>query len=225
MINPKASDHREIRGLATVEVLARCAADTGDTVAWAEFIRRMNAPIRNFIRGTMRSEGIPPTHENDLYQNVVLKLVSHDCAVLRRFTGSSDDELRAYVAVVTRSVVRDFGRQQRAAKRPQQEAAVPVWDEIAEAAHFGSASTQEQQLLSRELIQLGKRIVKRDCRDFSERDYLIFVLYYTNGLSTPEIARCRGVGLSQRAVVDVINKLTERVRKEADSISPEGTRR
>jgi len=215
-------DPQAARNLETAELVSRCAGDRGDAVAWSEFLNRMSPSIRSFVRVTVKQERINPAHEHDLQQNVVLKLVANDCAVLRRFTGSSEDELRVYLAVIARSVVRDFGRQQRAAKRPQEYAGVLLFEELAGTSLLASEAAQERQVLSRELIDLGRKIIQQASREVSDRDYLIFVLYYVNGLTTPEIARCRAVGLSQRAVVDVIRRLTDRVRLAAEASSAEG---
>ena len=211
-----ALDPQAARRLETADLIAHCAADTADSVAWAEFLTRMSPSIRAFVRTTLKQEGISPDeHERDLQQNVIVRLVANDCAVLRRFTGSTEDELRVYIAVIARSVVRDFARRQRAAKRPPERFGVVLYENIAGPRHANSDGEQERQVLSRELIELGKKIIQRDSRGVSGRDSLIFILYYVNGFSSAEISRCRGVGLTQRAVVGVINRLTEQVRLAA----------
>jgi RNA polymerase sigma factor (sigma-70 family) len=188
----------------------------GDTAAWTEFIHRMLPAIQTLVRRALRAQVGAETHEKDLIQNVILKLVSNNCAVLRRSIGYSDEEFRAYLARIARSVIRDFGRRQRAAKRPQENADQFTWEDVIEGPSFGSESTQERELLSRELIDLAKKVINRDSHEFSDVDYLIFVLYYMKGLTTSEIARCRGVGLSESAVLDAIDRLTERVRSETE---------
>jgi DNA-directed RNA polymerase specialized sigma24 family protein len=110
--------------LRPVELFSRCAADRTDTAVWSEFLRRYVQKIRYFIRGTLRrtfgTESDPgvfsvrgAVQENDLLQNVIVRLVENDCAAMKRFTGTTEDELLAYLAVIARSVVIDTLRRQR----------------------------------------------------------------------------------------------------------------
>ena len=111
--------------ISSVVLLSLCARDREDSILWAELLRRTAPRIKQFIRGTLRqsSTGTAFSHpvelqESDLFQSAIVKLVENDCAAMRRFSGTTDEELMAYLAVITRSVVRDCLRRQRARKRP-----------------------------------------------------------------------------------------------------------
>src|SRR5262245_37466990 len=106
-----------VRSLDSADLITRCAEDTCDSIAWREFVRRFQPKIEQFVRGTLRQLGALENQAQDLVQNTILRLVENNCVVLRRFSGSTDDEIHKYLAVISRSVVRDSLRRLRATKR------------------------------------------------------------------------------------------------------------
>ena len=107
-----------LRLLDPVELFHLCAADCENTDAWTELLRRYTVKLKHFIFGTLRqvlghsafrkdsiaSGGI---QENDLLQNSIVRLVKNDCAAMKRFSGTSEEELLDYLAVICRSSVLD----------------------------------------------------------------------------------------------------------------------
>src|SRR5262245_41887890 len=83
-------------------LLEDCVQDTRDTIAWSKFLCRFTPKLKFFIRGTLRQSGAQPEieQEKDLLQSTIVRLVENDCAVLRRFSGSTEEELNAYLAVI-----------------------------------------------------------------------------------------------------------------------------
>ena len=118
--------------IETVELVSLCAQDTGNSALWSELLRRITPKIKTFIRGTLRQNrggSFGPSdapllsggfQESDLFQNTIVRLVQNDCAVMRRFSGITEEEFMAYLAVITRSVVSDFLRRQTSPEAPDQ---------------------------------------------------------------------------------------------------------
>jgi RNA polymerase sigma factor (sigma-70 family) len=200
---------RNVRELDWLSLVSLCADDTQDAALWSEFVRRFTPKIKQFISGTLRQSTANPSEafslmggvqENDLFQNTILRLVENNCAALKRFSGTLESDFLAYLAVISRSAVRDSLRRQRALKRPL--SVVPVWqtetsgtpslaDSAAEIPHA------ERTLLAREVVQLSERMIRSLSGKSSDRDWLVFKLHYYDDMPA-----------SQK----VLNRLTERVR-------------
>jgi RNA polymerase sigma factor (sigma-70 family) len=220
---PKATSGPSSSCPGTIELFFDCARDTCDNKSWEEFLRRFAPRIKQFIRTTLRrsmGRDVVASHnpvmmggvqENDLLQNVVMRLVANDCAAMKRFSGSTEEELLAYLAVITRSVVRDSLRWHRAGKRPdiaeiRQECSSGQLEEL-----LPADSTTERDVLIRELKELSRKTLNLHTPGAS-RDRIIFELYFFHGLSINQIARCKGVELSKAGVEKVLNRLKDRVR-------------
>jgi RNA polymerase sigma factor (sigma-70 family) len=212
--------------ISSVVLLSLCARDREDSILWAELLRRTAPRIKQFIRGTLRqsSTGTAFSHpvelqESDLFQSAIMKLVENDCAAMRRFSGTTDEELMAYLAVITRSVVRDCLRRQRARKRPSIRISIEPLQP--EGIHPPGArlridpSSAERGLLAREIRDLSERSLSSLEGESSDRDRLIFELYFFHDLSLNQVAQCRGINLSKAGVEKVICRLTERLRAAA----------
>lgn len=215
---------RNVRELDWLSLVSLCADDTQDAALWSEFVRRFTPKIKQFISGTLRQSTANPSEafslmggvqENDLFQNTILRLVENNCAALKRFSGTLESDFLAYLAVISRSAVRDSLRRQRALKRPL--SVVPVWqtetsgtpslaDSAAEIPHA------ERTLLAREVVQLSERMIRSLSGKSSDRDWLVFKLHYYDDMPASQIAQCKGIALSKAGVEKVLNRLTERVR-------------
>ena len=200
-----------------VELFVRCASDRGDSESWSEFLRRYAAKIKYFIRGTLRQDMGPITdpnaavtgiQESDLFQNTILRLVENDCAVMKKFSGTTEDELMAYLAVISRSVVRDALRWQKASKR---QGTVDEREESSFSERLAEHLGFDRVLVSeiRSLIQ--QAILSSSPETFS-RDRLVFDLHFLHGLSTRQIAECKGINMSKAGVEKLLNRLLDRVR-------------
>jgi DNA-directed RNA polymerase specialized sigma subunit len=51
--------------------------------------------------------------------------------------------------------------------------------------------------------------------EYSDRDRLIFQLYFYDGLSIAQIAKCEGIELSKTGIEKALDKLKGRVRRAA----------
>ena len=213
----------DVQTLGAVELFARCAQNTDDSALWSEFMRRYGPRIQGFIRRTLTqtlaadsSPSLRGIHESDLLQSTVVRLVENGCAAMKRFSGSSEEEILPYLAVITRSVVRDSLRRQRALKRPVSESELPSSDSKSVA----NECTIERELLAREVTSLSLRAIETQTGEFSARDRLIFQLYFFHDLSMSEIARCQGIGLSKTGVESVLQRLRDLVRRAVGANGP-----
>ena len=225
--------------IETVELVSLCAQDTGNSALWSELLRRITPKIKAFIRGTLRQNrggSFGPSdapllsggfQESDLFQNTIVRLVQNGCSVMRRFSGITEEEFMAYLAVITRSVVSDFLRRQRALKRPishTQTSLASLTESRTEVSDsFAKHASMERELLAREVANLSMRMIRDSSGESSARDQLIFQLYFTYGLSTTQIAQCKGVELSKPGVEKVLNRLKDRLRNVAGTGPSEAT--
>jgi len=209
-----------------VALVAACAKDRTDPVLWTEFLRRYAPKIKLFIRGTWRvsitnvsllADGsLGDMQESDLFQNTILRLVEHDCSAMKQFSGQSEDEWLAYLAVITRSVVRNVLKHQRRLKRPGgREVRMLDFLGVERPADLGAgtgAISIEREVLGREIKDLCEQTIHSHESESSARNLLVFQLYFDMDLSTEQISRCQGVNLSKAGVEKVINRLKERIR-------------
>jgi RNA polymerase sigma factor (sigma-70 family) len=219
----------ELREIDSIKLVSLCAADQQNTILWAEFLKRFGPKIKNFIRATLRqcksssshdsSAFVDSSHESDLFQNIIIRLVQNDCAALKRFTGASESEFHVYLAVIARSTVRDSVRYQSAKRRFHRFASPTVLrgDSSKETEFVREPSVEdpvERTILARELEQLSIKAIQDNSGE-PERDLLIFKLYFHQDLSAAQIASCQGINLSKTGIEKIIGRLKEKIRKAA----------
>jgi RNA polymerase sigma factor (sigma-70 family) len=236
MLSRSPSD--QIDGLCPmdgVELFHICAANRENSAAWSEFLRRYSGKIKYFIAGTLRK--YPESHalsseftvsggvqESDLFQNIVVRLVENDCAVMKKFTGKSESDLLAYLAVICRSSVLDSLRRNRACKRRPATAAVR--ESFLASIGFQNPAAPpgfEREILVREIATLARKTISSHSGRVSGRDQLIFDLHFFDGLSCSQIAQCRGIQLSKAGVEKLLKRLVGRVQNMASSGKSEET--
>jgi RNA polymerase sigma factor (sigma-70 family) len=214
----------EFGSLDPIQLFEICASDRENSEAWTEFLRRYSVKLKYFIRGTLRqsmgcsvylNSTIPSggMQESDLFQNAIIRLVEHDCAAMKRFSGTTEQELLTYLAVICRSSVLDVFRRQHAHKRR------PITSNKDESL-MDSRSTHrlinhtgfERDILARELMFLTQHTLKSQSSQVSNRDQLVFELHFFDGLSCRQIAQCRGVNLSKSGVEKLIKRLVGQIQ-------------
>ena len=228
--NPPTAGHPE--SIDPVQLFSLCAEDTANSEFWGELLRRYTPPIKVFIRRCLgRGWGdadsrmsIGEVQESDLFQNVIVRLVKGDCAAMKQFSGEKEEDLLAYLAVITRSVVRDCQRSQWALKR----ASDRTDTQHLVTAHLQSLSPTEssddhaikRQLPSQEVVELSAKTLQFLPGPYLARDRLIFQLHFLHNLSADQIRQCKGINLSKAGVEKVLNRLKERIRA-ATSAGPD----
>lgn len=220
--------------LHAVELFHVCASDRENSDAWLDFLSRYSGKIKYFIRGAIRqflgssgylndSTAAVSMQETDLFQNTILRLVENDCAAMKRFTGKTEDELLAYLAVISRSTVIDALRRSKAIKR-RNTATDNEKPTITPAVGFRKIIDNtgfERVILANELISLVRQAIRSRSGRTSTRDQLVFELHFFDGLSFSQISKCKGINLSKAGVEKLLRRLIGRVQ---DSLQPVDSR-
>ena len=212
-----------MRSLDAIELFRICAADTENSEAWSEFLRRYSVKIRYFIKGTLRqlsassSSNIQVfqdgTQESDLFQNAIIRLVANDCAAMRRFSGKDECELLAYLAVICRSTVLDTLRGANAARRgTDREAAANAEIAFFGQQHPASHDVLDRRILLRELASFTQNTREPELEKTMNRDRLVFDLHFLHGLSYSQISQCKGIDLSKAGVEKLLKRVIARVQ-------------
>lgn len=218
-----------LRLLDPIELFGICADDRQNSDAWREFLHRYTAKLKYFINGTLRQVfGSSPSHlssiqESDLFQNAIVRLVENDCAAMKRFSGTSESDLLAYLAVICRSSVLDTLRRNNALKRKH---TATECDEatLVSADYRGRTnySEFERDILVGEIVSLTRHTIDSHSGQVSNRDHLVFKLHFFDGLSYSQIAGCKGINLSKAGVEKLLKRLVDRIQTLASPGKSEG---
>jgi RNA polymerase sigma factor (sigma-70 family) len=220
-------------------LVADCARDTGNDIMWREFLIRYSSRIKQFIKRAcslwsaaagLSSGALPRAiQQSDLFQSVIVRLVKNECAVMKAFSGTSEDEWLAYLAAITSSVVCDMLRCQYRLKRLERATTLSwLFAECWQGAHLQKRNQHletERIILAGEVRTLCERIIGNLSGKHSARDLLIFRLYFLHDLSISQISTCRAVDLSASGVRKVLHGLRSRVRNVITGNVPQTIRR
>jgi RNA polymerase sigma-70 factor (ECF subfamily) len=199
----------EWTALCAQELIAECVG-TGSQPAWEEFVRRFQPVIAGTVwRIARRFGNNTPETVDDLVQATFLKICSNQCRILREFHSESPEAIYGLLKTVAFSVAQDQFRIVAAAKRGsgKWEAALDQYADSAVAGREGMPAA-ERELLLREI---DDHLCAADAAA-GERDRQIFWLYYRHGMTSRAIAAIPGIGLAQKGVESVIQRLTKYVR-------------
>lgn len=227
----------DVKEIDTARLISLCANNCENSELWSEFLRRFAAKIKTFIQSTLQqyshskdanadsSIRLDVNQRADLYQNTILRLVQNGCAALKRFSGTTESDMLAYLAVIARSVVRDFMRRQSALRRFSFFPLLPIGHDGQSAPYSYRRATDREDTVEREVLvheveQLSLMTIRNNS-PAPDRDQLIFQLYYTDGLSAAQIAACKGINLSKTGIEKMLNRLEDRVRSAASAHSNE----
>jgi RNA polymerase sigma factor (sigma-70 family) len=214
----------KLRHLDPIELFRICASDRENSTAWSDFLGRYTSKIKYFIRGTLRqfagsaanlnssmlSGGI---QESDLFQNAIIRLVANDCAAMKRFSGKDENDILAYLAVISRSAVLDWLRQGNAIKRGHEQQSPQTLElALSRTRNLAEESDHEQKVLFGELVSITKNAIASHSGQASNRDQLVFDLHFLQGLSFSQISQCKGINLSKAGVEKLLNRLVSRVQ-------------
>jgi RNA polymerase sigma factor (sigma-70 family) len=191
------------------ELLRACIE--GDELAWVEFIQRFHPVIAaNVMRCARRFRETRPELIDDLVQETLLKVCAHRCRVLREFQPRSPDAIFGFLKTVAFSVTMDHFRIGLAEKRGfgRSDAALDVYAESAVAGSEGLPEIEREILLG----QIDQHLATVADPATGARDHRIFWLYYQHGMTARAIAAIPGLGLTQKGVESVIQRLTSHVR-------------
>lgn len=196
------------------EELIRACVKTGDEAGWEEFVRRFRPVIAGTVMRTARRfRESAPQLIDDLVQDTYLKICANRCRILREFQPEADDAIFGLLKTVAFSVAQDYFRGGLTVKRGAGRHETPL-DSFAESAVAGREGLpeMEREILIREIDELLDEFLAAAEPPARERHRQIFWLYYRQGLTAREIALIPGIGLTQKGVESVIQRLTNHVR-------------
>lgn len=196
----------------SVEDLIGACVDGGDDAAWGEFVRRFRGVIAGTVVRTARRFGnSEPQLIDDLIQETYLKICANRCRVLREFKPQGEDSIFGLLKTVAFSVTQDYFRGGRAAKRGAGgwESSLTLYAESAVARREGLPQVERELLLA----QIDDLLRAEGEAGTPDRDRRIFWLYYRHGMTSRAIAAISQIGLTQKGVESVIQRLTAFVKQ------------
>lgn len=171
---------------------------------WSEFVRRFRPVLASAIRGKLQARGRATPEVIDEYvQQTFLRLCDRDFHALRLVSRVEPAAIRAYLRAMACNIVIDHAR-----KLPQETA---LDDSMP-----GDRSFSDKFVLVNQVFRLLENCVAGD----PKRDRLIFGLYYRTGLTSANIAKLPGMGLSQKGVESRLLRLSECIRRQVAEGKP-----
>jgi RNA polymerase sigma-70 factor, ECF subfamily len=198
--------------LAPAELLAVCLAGPNSD-AWREFVRRIHPVVTASVSRVVRRFGLAsrPLIE-DLVQEVYLRLCEDRCRVLREFRSDTPEALYAFLKVVAANVARSYCKATISLKSGAGKiVSMPERLENVAATYGADA---ESTLFIKDLDALLSRMNSESI----ERDKAIFWLYYRQGWSSRDIASLKTLGLSQKGVESLLQRLAKFVRARLNGV-------
>jgi RNA polymerase sigma-70 factor (ECF subfamily) len=184
--------------LTSQELVNQCV-DSSRSEPWVEFVRRFHPVVATVIARVADRWGESSTAlVDELIQETYLKLCADGCRLLRQFVGPPDS-FYGYLKVVASRVAMDHFRSSGAREKERFGELDADLDQI-------SQPSIEREILLRELEEVIERITD------SERDKLIFRLYFQQGYTAQEIARIPEIGLSTKSVESCLQRFRIQLR-------------
>jgi RNA polymerase sigma-70 factor (ECF subfamily) len=188
-------------------LLDACLAG-GQSSAWGEFIRRFHPVIAGTVTKTARNWVHPTTPlVEELTQETYLRLCGHNYRILRDFVPEHEDSIYGFLKAVAFSVTHDYFRVAYAGKRGAGRADAPLNERLVAAQGMTEV---EKGILMDEIAAALNELANPETR---ERDRRIFVLHYRDGLTSKAIADLPEMGLGQKGVEAILQRLIGRMRK------------
>lgn len=199
--------------LSPEHLLSACI-DAPNPSAWEEFIRRFRPLIAGVVANTTGRAGISDMLTiEDLVQEILLKLCSDDCRLLRQFASKSPGSVFSYFKVIAINHVRDRFRTELRQRRYLGSKTSEVLDEGDVVDNRWTVKRIERTVLLME-IERGLDAVLVDPN--KERDRAIFSLYYRQGFTANDIAALPGIDLTVKGVESTLARLTRLLRERVE---------
>jgi RNA polymerase sigma-70 factor (ECF subfamily) len=198
----------------SVNDLAKACARSADAAEWEEFLRRC-APLVSLVALRLcrlwmnRAE---PAIVDDIVQEVFLKLCDQERRILRNFEPRGEDSFLGLLRVVSSSVGNDYFRRHSSVKRGGK-AVTSSLDEESTPNRTSKTGQAEKEVL---FSQLDRKL--RSAPGVStERDRVLFWLYYRQGFTAEEIAALPGAGLSAKGVESALRRIAIWLREQLEA--------
>jgi len=200
--------------------------------AWLEFVSRYHERIRSiahraFLNEAQRNPSLDTGRASeiveDLTQDVFVRLIDGDRRALSHFNGRSESSVYMYLHSIATNLVRDHFRKFRAQRK------IPGATSLSEPIRTADGSLDaitlgdcvaspgpgpESALEASELrMRIAKAIDRVSRGAFSNRNRLIFRLFFVEGLTYDEIASIRAIRLSSSGVEKCVRRIRTTLQK------------
>jgi RNA polymerase sigma factor (sigma-70 family) len=209
-----------LKPISDSDFLRYCAEHREDYVCWNEFVSRFQSVIARSVSCAYRRfthGGYPPSWQTaELVQEVYLRLIKDDCALLRRFRGITERAAKAYLAQIALNSSGDILRREIAKKR--QSAVTSLEEDHLEqdAKRRKVKFSLPEGLAERELLKL---LAVSSASENTQRDVLIFLLHIRGGLTAEEIATHGQFNLQPPTIWSIIIRLRGRLRRALNELN------
>ena len=207
------------RTLTSAELLRACA-DSRDVQAWTELIRRFRPVIASAVLRTARRWCEPSrSQQDDLIQDIYLKLLDDDYRLLRTFDHRHENSIYGFLRVFSANVVKDHFKSEFALKRgPGLIVAVEEPGKLASASGsdiFIDAVSQRMQM-----EKIDKALRQVTAGKDQERKCMVFWLRHRQGFSAAEIAAIPSIELTTEGVESMLMRLASMIRSHLLGSTP-----
>jgi RNA polymerase sigma-70 factor, ECF subfamily len=197
----------------SAEELVLTCFQSGNELAWTEFVRRFQPLIARVVLRVARQWGESSRQMiDDLVQETYLKLCEDRLRLLQTFRSTHEDAIYGYIKVFTANLVHDHFKGMRSKKRGGEKATASIDREDLD--RLPQVSTSATALLERGILiqQIDACLREVVSGPDSIRDRKIFWLYYRTGLAASAIAAFPTIGLSTKGVESTLLRLTRQLR-------------
>ena len=220
----------ETYGISLHHLLSLCLLSR-DELLWTEFIRQSQPVIAGVVMKTLRRwTKLTPSLIDDLVQETYLKLFANNARALRRFVCHHENALYGFLKVVASNTVQDHFRCSYSQKRGsgREEESIdgsgnerPDMRTLRGGIGMASFTSSRCEALERHILlrEIDAYLKSRASEPGFTRDYMIFWLYYREGLTAKAIADLAHIGLSVKGVESTLLRLTRLVRKRMEQKS------
>lgn len=154
-----------------------------------------------------------PSLVEDLAQVTYLKLWEDGCRQLRDFALQHPEAILGYIKKTAANATHDHFKHRRSQSAGGDQPHVSTSDVEAEAGSQGHGS--QQRIAFGILVQqIDEHLDRGLTGPDKERDRTIFWLYFRQGMSTAEIASLPAMGLSEKGVGSVLERLKRCIREQ-----------
>jgi RNA polymerase sigma-70 factor (ECF subfamily) len=195
--------------MVTPQLIAACTSEPIEA-AWREFTRRFQPLIAAVILKVVRRFGnASPELVDDLCQETYLKLCKDNCRALRSVATAHESAIFAFLKVIATNTAQDYFRSVASSKSGSGKALVAKSVFLEHGLSRGASSELEREIL---LEEIDKELKTHAHEPNFERDYAIFWLHYSQGLTSAQIAALPGVRLTVKGVESTLLRLTRQMR-------------
>lgn len=193
-----------VRDVDSDSLISRCIRYDG--AAWAELIETHRPYV---LRVLVRTVGVEAASAaEDLEQELWGRLLANRCEALRPLVDADPSGVRAFLCRAALNLGRDHRRRlkvrQVVQSGPLEELVPNARDES-----DGIDLLYERHERRQQILEALEQVL---APPNAERDRLIFLAHYQDGLSASEISRM-GVGLAPKGVESLLLRLVQRVRQ------------